>query len=87
MRHATILLPLYEKGDAPSNERGSIVTKAAASLILNKLRCAEKPSVYFLSSIEPGAHLSDAGAPHFTRSEMIVCGRIPNLRLLFKFLT
>jgi hypothetical protein len=63
------------------------VTKAGASQILNKLRCAKTPSVSFLPTTELGVHLGDAGASRFTKSEMITCGRVSNLYLLFEFFT
>jgi hypothetical protein len=42
------------------------------SRILNKLRHTEKPSDSFLPSTERGAHLGDADASHFIKSEMIM---------------
>jgi hypothetical protein len=58
--------------------RLAFVTEAA-SWILNKLRYAGKQSVSFLPSTEPGLCLSDAGASHISRSEIITFGRVSNL--------
>jgi hypothetical protein len=75
------------KGDvAPNNAHLSFVIKAGASLILNKLRCTKKMSVSILPSTELDSRLGDTGASHFTRSEMIACGRDFDLCLLFEFL-
>jgi hypothetical protein len=69
-----------------TNMRLSFVTKADAFLlILNKLGCAERSSVYFLSSSEPGARLSDVGVFHFTRSKITIYEHVSDLYLLFEF--
>jgi hypothetical protein len=80
-------LPLLASSETcKTNTCLSFFTKSGVSLILNKSRQTEKPSVSFLLSPKPGAHLGDADVSHFTRSETIICGRISNLCILFEFL-
>jgi hypothetical protein len=56
-------------------------------MILNKLICVEKSSVFFLSSIKLSTHLGDVDVSHFTRLLMVVCGYISDLCLIFEFFT
>jgi hypothetical protein len=80
-------LPLLVQSETwQTNVLHYFVIKAGASPILNKLRHAEKLSVSFLLSTKPGAYLSDVGASHFTRLEMIAFGCVSDLYLLFEFL-
>jgi hypothetical protein len=67
--------------------RISFVTKEGVSMILNKLICVEKSSVFFLSSIKLSTHLGDVDVSHFTRLLMVVCGYISDLCLIFEFFT
>jgi hypothetical protein len=95
-RHSNGCLSLYEMGDTstflakrrrtPSNACFPFIIVASASWILNKLRHDRKQSVSFLPSTELGPCLSDVGASHVSKSEMITFGLISDLCLLFEFL-
>jgi hypothetical protein len=96
MLHSNGHLSLYKMGDTstflakrrhtPSNACLPFIIVASVSWILNKLRHDRKQSVSFLPSTELGPCLSDVGASHVSKSEMIAFGRVSDLCLLFELL-
>jgi hypothetical protein len=69
-----------------TNAHLSFVTKAGSSLILNKLRDAEKPCVSVLPSIVQGARVGDVVASRFTRLETFAYGTSLICIFYFSFL-